>query len=188
MIKSGKLTLLICILAWASLTSTAFAQSGNGNENHTIVFDRGFFGDTYTVDGKESNVDEVENLLVYVPEANSKWNSGNVIRYVSWGIAGVGGFFIGYGIAESQSFDEDAVAGYKRTLGLGAAIVVAALIVEYIGNSRKDGAIELYNSLSGKNQTPASNGSSDETSEEKTSFNIQFGPTPQGGFGLAFNF
>ena len=181
---------LISLLFALVLVSTAFAQQENGtnggNAKHTIVFDRGFFGNTYTVDGNKSDVDEVEKLLEEVPEADSKWTTGNIIRYVSWGIAGVGGFFIGYGIAESQSFDEEVVAGYKRTMGLGAAIVVAALIVEYVGNSKKDGAIELYNSENGKKAGKSE--PDNEIAEEKTSFNIQIGPIPQGGFGVAFNF
>lgn len=180
---------LIALLFAIAIVSTAFAQDGSasGNGKHTLTFDRGFFTNTYTVDGKESNVDEVEKLLLDVPDADSKWTTGNILRYVSWGIAGVGGFFIGYGIAESQSFDEEVVAGYKRTIGLGALIVVAGIIVEKVGNWKKDGAIELYNSENGKSAQKADSTQVSRI-EEKSSFNIQLGPTPQGGFGLAFNF
>ena len=73
-----------------ALAASAFAQGGN--EAHTITMDRGFFGTDYTVDGKESNVDEVENLLLDVPEASEMWSSGNTYCYVSWGMAFVGGF------------------------------------------------------------------------------------------------
>ena len=182
------------------LATAAFAQHGgpesvslDGNAKHTITFYRGFFGDDYTVDGRESNVDEVENLLPYVPEANDQWKTGNILRYVSWGVAFVGGFCVGYGIMDAQSDMEYGTFGNGRgpiIIG-GALAIVAGLIIEKVGNSKKDGAIELYNSQSGKNQAPAAAPDVPESStpeSEETSFNIQVGPTPQGGIGLAFNF
>ncbi|MBR4915812.1 MAG: hypothetical protein IKZ45_01855 [Fibrobacter sp.] len=182
------------------LATAAFAQHGgpesvslDGNAKHTITFNRGFFGDDYTVDGRESNVDEVENLLPYVPDANDQWKTGNILRYVSWGVAFVGGFCVGYGIMDAQSDMEYGTFGNGRgpiIIG-GALAIVAGLIMEKVGNSKKDGAIELYNSQSGKNQAPAAAPDVPESSapeSEETSFNIQVGPTPQGGIGLAFNF
>ena len=186
-------------LFFALAISTAFAQHGGPEAStvdvkgkHTITFNREFFGDDYTVDGRESNVDEVENLLPYVPEANDQWKTGNILRYVSWGVAFVGGFCVGYGIMDAQSDMEYGTFGNGRgpiIIG-GALAIVAGLIMEKVGNSKKDGAIELYNSQSGKNQAPVteSKDSTDEITEEETSFNIQVGPTPQGGIGLAFNF
>ena len=71
------------------LATAAFAQHGgsestylDGNAKHTITYNRGFIFDSYTVDGRESNADEVETLLPYVPEANDQWNTGNVLRYI----------------------------------------------------------------------------------------------------------
>jgi len=186
-------------LFFALAISTAFAQHGGPEAStvdvkgkHTITFNRGFFGDDYTVDGRESNVDEVENLLPYVPDANDQWKTGNILRYVSWGVAFVGGFCVGYGIMDSQNDSEYGTFGNGRgpiIIG-GALAIVAGLIMEKVGNSKKDGAIELYNSQSGKNQAPVteSEASTDEITEEETSFNIQIGPIPQGGIGLAFNF
>ena len=191
---------LVTIFFAFVLATAAFAQHGSasidGNAKHTIVFNRGFFGDNYTVDGRESNVDEVENLLLYVPEANDQWKTGNILRYVSWGVAFVGGFCVGYGIMDAQADSEYGTFGNGRgpiIIG-GALAIVAGLIIEKVGNSKKDGAIELYNSQSGKSQAPTpepSASESDDTAdmtEEETSFNIQLGPTPQGGIGLAFNF
>ena len=185
------------------LATAAFAQHGgpestylDGNAKHTITYNRGFIFDSYTVDGRESNADEVETLLPYVPEANDQWNTGNVLRYVSWGIAFAGGFCVGYGIADAQADTEYGTFGNGRgPIIIGGAIaIVVGINMEKVGNSKKDGAIEIYNSQSGKSQAPAaapefpeSDTSSDET-EEETSFNIQIGPTPQGGIGLAFNF
>lgn len=162
---------LIAIVFIFCLSTISFAEE----EKHTITMDRGFFTTSYTIDGQESDVNAVEYMLLTVYEANDKWNTGNVLRYVSWGVAGVGGFFVGYGAAQSQSFDEDTVNGYKRTMALGGVIVVAALIVKYIGNSKKDSAIELYNELNGK---IISNGS----------FSFDIIPTEKGGIALALNF
>ena len=195
--KKGEIMKNLLILFFALCSAaTAFAQHNSGvidgNAKHTITFERGFFFNTYTVDGRESNVDEVENLLVYVPEANDKWNTGNILRYTSWGIAFAGGFCVGYGLVDAQADMEYGTFGNGRgPIIIGGAIaIVAAIIMEKVGDAKKDGAIELYNSQSGKNAAqpePASE-SDDEISEETTSFNIQFGPTPQGGFGLALNF
>ena len=187
--------LLVTFLALA-FASIAFAQHNDpldGNAKHTIKFERGFFFDTYTVDGRESNVDEVENLLLYVPEANDQWNTGNILRYVSWGIAFAGGFCVGYGIADAQSDMEYGTFGNGRgPIIIGGAIaIVVGVIMEKVGDSKKDGAIELYNSQNGKSAAqpaPASESSDNEITEEETSFNIQIAPTPQGGIGLAFNF
>ncbi len=175
-------TILLALL----IASFGFAQDAEPSGNkHTITFERGFFSDTYTVDGAESDCDAVEKLLIDVPEANDKWGTGNILRYASWGIDGVGGFFIGYAIAMSQSPYEEDINSYKRTLALGAAIVLVGIIVEKVGNSKKDGAIELYNSENGKRLDMNQN---DEIPETATSYNIQIAPTAQGGIGLAFNF
>lgn len=168
------------IFALTIFASFGFAQNSinsfDVNQKHKITYDRGFFTSTYTVDGQEVDLDVVENLLLYVPEAKGKWNSGNIIRYISWAIAGTGGFFIGYGIAMSQNPNEDDDNAYKRTIGLGAGIALVGIILEQFGNHKKDNAIALYNSESGKQ------------SETSTSYNLQIVPTSQGGIGLAFNF
>lgn len=57
----------------------------------------------------------------------------------------------------------------------GGAIIVGALILEYVGNSKKDSAVEIYNSEIGK---IAGN----------ESVNLSIVPTEQGGIALAFNF
>lgn len=176
------------LFALVIFASFGFAQdsanSFDGNQKHKITFDRGFFTNDYTVDGKEVDVDVVENLLLYVPEANSKWSTGNTLRYVSWGIDFIGGFFIGYSIIQSQSPYEEDINSYKTKLALGAGILIVGLILEKVGNSKKDGAIELYNSQSGM-QSQQQNSDASETS---TSYNLQIVPTSQGGIGLAFNF
>ena len=190
---------LVTILFAFVLAATAFAQHGGpaeSNGKHTITLERGFFFDTYVIDGVESSVDDVENLLPYVPEANEQWNTGNILRYVSWSIAFAGGFCVGYGLIDAQSDTEYGTFGNGRgpiIIG-GALAIVAGIIIEKVGNSKKDGAIELYNSQNGKSQAPAGQSapatedSSDEITEEETSFNIQIGPTLQGGFGVALNF
>jgi len=192
-----KLLPLIFALAFSSL---AFAQHEtthvDGNAKHTLTFERGFFFNTYTVDGKESDVDEVERLLLYVPEASDKWSTGNMLRYISWGVAFAGGFCVGYGIADAQADMEYGTFGNGRgPIIIGGAIaIVVGIVLEKVGNSKKDGAIELYNSMSGKNANSPEEGSgehpeaADETTDEATSFNIQIAPTAQGGIGLAFNF
>ena len=169
------------ILAFAL---AAFAFALDGNESHTITMDRGFFSTDYTVDGKESNLDEVEELLLYVPDANEMWSSGNTLRYVSWGMAFVGGFGVGYGIVESQNAIGEGTFQNGRGVYIigGGLLVVAALIMEHIGNSKKDSAIELYNSSSGK--TPKYDGFG---TPIESSYNIQLAPTANGA-ALAFNF
>ena len=57
----------------------------------------------------------------------------------------------------------------------GGAIIVAAFIIERIGNSKKDKAVEIYNNYKGD---IIGNGS----------FSMGIVPTEQGGIALAFNF
>ena len=153
----------------------AFSISFAQGQTHKLAMDRGFFTTDYTIDGQEVDCDAFEQELARVPEAISKWNTGNILRYTSWGIAGVGGFIVGYNIAQSQNPTAEDPNAYKRYLGLGAAIIVAAFVVEYIGNSKKDGAVELYNQKIGNiaGNHPV---------------NWSLVPTEQGGIALAFNF
>ena len=81
--------LIVLIVLFA--TTLSFAQ----DQAHKLNMDRGFFTTDYTIDGQEVDCDAFEQELAKVPEAISKWNTGNVLRYTSWGIAGVGGFIIG---------------------------------------------------------------------------------------------
>jgi hypothetical protein len=160
--------LIVLIVLFATLS---FAQ----DQAHKLNMDRGFFTTDYTIDGQEVDCDAFEQELAKVPEAISKWNTGNVLRYTSWGIAGVGGFIIGYNIVQSQNPAAEDPNAYKRYLGLGGAIIVAAFVMEYIGNSKKDGAVELYNQKIG-------------TITSNDSFSMGIVPTEQGGIALAFNF
>ena len=161
--------LIVLIVLFA--TTLSFAQ----DQAHKLNMDRGFFTTDYTIDGQEVDCDAFEQELAKVPEAISKWNTGNVLRYTSWGIAGVGGFIIGYNIVQSQNPSAEDPNAYKRYLGLGGAIIVAAFVMEYIGNSKKDGAVELYNQKIG-------------TITSNDSFSMGIVPTEQGGIALAFNF
>lgn len=161
--------LIVLIILFA--TTLSFAQE----KQHKLNMDRGFFTTDYTIDGQEVDCDAFEQELAKVPEAISKWNTGNVLRYTSWGIAGVGGFIIGYNIVQSQNPAAEDPNAYKRYLGLGGAIIVAAFVMEYIGNSKKDGAVELYNQKIG-------------TITSNDSFSMGIVPTEQGGIALAFNF
>ena len=163
-----KLFAVLLILCAATLS---FAQG----QAHKLTMDRGIFTTDYTIDGQEVDCDVFEQELARVPEAISKWNTGNILRYTSWGIAGVGGFIVGYNIAQSQNPTAEDPNAYKRYLGLGAAIIVAAFVVEYIGNSKKDGAVELYNQKIGN-------------IADNHSVKWSLVPTEQGGIALAFNF
>ena len=163
-----KLFAVLLILCAATLS---FAQG----QAHKLTMDRGIFTTDYTIDGQEVDCDVFEQELARVPEAISKWNTGNALRYTSWGIAGVGGFIVGYNIAQSQNPTAEDPNAYKRYLGLGAAIIVAAFVVEYIGNSKKDGAVELYNQKIGN-------------IADNHSVKWSLVPTEQGGIALAFNF
>ena len=58
--------------------------------------DRGFFSTDYAIDGQEVDCDAFEQELAKVPEAISKWKTGNILRYTSWGVAAGGGFLVGY--------------------------------------------------------------------------------------------
>ena len=167
-VQMKKLFAILLVLFAASLS---FAQG----QVHKLTMDRGFFTTDYTIDGQEVDCDVFEQELARVPEAISKWNTGNVLRYTSWGIAGVGGFIVGYNIAQSQNPTAEDPNAYKRYLGLGAAIIVAAFVVEYIGNSKKDGAVELYNQKIGN-------------IADNHSVKWSLVPTEQGGIALAFNF
>ena len=162
---------LLIVLLVLFATTLSFAQ----DQVHKLNMDRGFFTTDYTIDGQEVDCDAFEQELAKVPEAISKWNTGNILRYTSWGIAGVGGFIVGYNIVQSQNPAAEDPNAYKRYLGLGGAIIVAAFVMEYIGNSKKDGAVELYNQKIG-------------TITSNDSFSMGIVPTEQGGIALAFNF
>ena len=95
------------------------------------------------------------------------------MRYISWGAAFGGGFLLGYGIAEGSGYQ--APESYKIKVLAGGVIIVAALIVEHIGNSKKDDAIDIYNQKIG-------------TITSNNSFSMGIVPTEQGGIALAFNF
>ena len=161
-----KLFAVLLVLCAATLS---FAQA----PKHTLTMDRGFFTTDYTIDGQEVNSDIFERELANVPEAISKWNTGNTMRYISWGVAFGGGFLLGYGIAEGSGYQ--APNSYKMKILAGGVIIVAALIVERIGNSKKDKAVEIYNNYKGD---ILGNGS----------FSMGIVPTEQGGIALAFNF
>ena len=160
--------LIVLIVLFA--TTLSFAQ----DQAHKLNMDRGFFTTDYTIDGQEVDCDAFEQELAKVPEAISKWKTGNILRYTSWGVAAGGGFLVGYSIAVGSA-PGSSDQGYKRTLALGGVIIVAAFVIEYIGNSKKDGAVELYNNEIGK---IAGN----------ESVNLSLVPTEQGGIALAFNF
>ena len=159
--------LIVLIVLFA--TTLSFAQ----DQAHKLNMDRGFFTTDYTIDGQEVDCDVFEQELANVPEAISKWNTGNTMRYISWGAAFGGGFLLGYGIAEGSGYQ--APESYKMKVLGGGIIIVAALIVEHIGNSKKDDAVDIYNKEIGK-------------IAGKESVNLSLVPTEQGGIALAFNF
>jgi hypothetical protein len=161
-----KLFAVLLVLFAATLS---FAQG----QVHKLTMDRGFFTTDYSIDGQEVDSDAFERELTNVPEAISKWNTGNTMRYISWGAAFGGGFLLGYGIAEGSGYQ--APESYKMKVLAGGVIIVAALIVEHIGNSKKDDAVDIYNKEIGK---IAGN----------DSVNLSLVPTEQGGIALAFNF
>lgn len=161
----------LIVLIVLCATTLSFAQS----QAHKLTMDRGFFTTDYAIDGQEVDCDAFEQELAKVPEAISKWKTGNILRYTSWGVAAGGGFIIGYNIVQSQNPAAEDPNAYKRYLGLGGAIIVAAFVMEYIGNSKKDGAVELYNQKIG-------------TITSNDSFSMGIVPTEQGGIALAFNF
>ena len=161
-----KLFAVLLILCAATLS---FAQG----QAHKLTMDRGFFSTDYTIDGQDVDGDAFEQELAKVPEAISKWNTGNTMRYVSWGAAFGGGFLLGYGIAEGSGYR--APESYKIKVLAGGVIIVAALIVEHIGNSKKDDAVDIYNQKIG-------------TITSNNSFSMGIVPTEQGGIALAFNF
>lgn len=171
-----------------AIISSAFAEEAP--VQHKITFERGLFTNTYTVDGRDSDVDEVENLLLYVPDASAKWETGNTIRHISWGLAFTGGFFIGYGIYDSSTdrLHGTFEGGRGMIIYLGGFAIIAGFILERIGNSKKDTAIEIYNSENGKKSSIPTFGHEDEFKDNQSSFNIEIAPTPLGGVGLAFNF
>ena len=160
---------LFAVLLVLCTATLSFAQA----PKHTLTMDRGFFTTDYTIDGQEVNSDIFERELANVPEAISKWNTGNTMRYISWGVAFGGGFLLGYGIAEGSGYQ--APESYKIKVLAGGVIIVAALIVEHIGNSKKDDAIDIYNQKIG-------------TITSNNSFSMGIVPTEQGGIALAFNF
>ena len=160
---------LFAVLLILCATTLSFAQS----KKHTLTMDRGFFTTDYTIDGQEVDCDAFERELSNVHEAIDKWNTGNTMRYISWGAAFGGGFLLGYGIAEGSGYR--APESYKMKLLAGGVIIVAAFIIDYIGNSKKDKAVEIYNNYKGE---ILGNGS----------FSMGIVPTEQGGIALAFNF
>ena len=94
----------------------------------------------------------------------------------------------------STAFAQDESANGKHTVSLDRRFVKTTYTVDSkksnvdgISNRKKDGVIELYSSENGKSSQKADS-TQECRIEEKSSFNIQLGPTPQGGFGLAFNF
>jgi hypothetical protein len=160
---------LFAVLLVLFATTLSFAQA----QAHKLAMDRGIFTTDYTIDGQDVDSDAFERELANVPEAISKWNTGNTMRYISWGAAFGGGFLLGYGIAEGSGYQ--APESYKMKVLGGGVIIVAALIVEHIGNSKKDDAVDIYNKEIGK---IAGN----------ESVNLSLVPTEQGGIALAFNF
>jgi hypothetical protein len=160
---------LFAVLFVLFATTLSFAQA----QAHKLAMDRGIFTTDYTIDGQDVDSDAFERELANVPEAISKWNTGNTMRYISWGAAFGGGFLLGYGIAEGSGYQ--APESYKMKVLGGGIIIVAALIVEHIGNSKKDDAVDIYNKEIGK---IAGN----------ESVNLSLVPTEQGGIALAFNF
>ena len=94
----------------------------------------------------------------------------------------------------STAFAQDELANGKHTVTLNRGFVKSTYTVDSkrsnvdeVNNRKKDGVIELYKSENAKS-TQKADSTQESRSEEKYSFNIQLGPTPQGGFGLAFNF
>ena len=160
---------LFAVLFVLFATTLSFAQA----QAHKLAMDRGIFTTDYTIDGQDVDSDAFERELANVPEAISKWNTGNTMRYISWGAAFGGGFLLGYGIAEGSGYQ--APESYKMKVLGGGVIIVAALIVEHIGNSKKDDAVDIYNKEIGK---IAGN----------ESVNLSLVPTEQGGIALTFNF
>ena len=160
---------IFAVLLILCAATFSFAQE----QTHKLTMDRGFFTTDYTIDGQEVDCDVFEQELAKVPEAISKWNTGNTMRYISWGAAFGGGFLLGYGIAEGSGYR--APESYKMKVLAGGVIIVAAFFVEHLGNSKKDDAVELYNQKIG-------------TITSNNSFSMGIVPTEQGGIALAFNF
>ena len=160
---------LFAVLLILCATTLSFAQS----KKHTLTMDRSFFTTDYTIDGQEVDCDAFERELSNVHEAIDKWNTGNTMRYISWGAAFGGGFLLGYSIYQGSSYG--AGSSYLMGVAAGGAIIVAAFIIERIGNSKKDKAVEIYNNYKGE---ILGNGS----------FSMGIVPTEQGGIALAFNF
>lgn len=160
---------LFAVLFVLFATTLSFAQA----QAHKLAMDRGIFTTDYTIDGQDVDSDAFERELANVPEAISKWNTGNTMRYISWGAAFGGGFLLGYGIAEGSGYQ--APESYKMKVLGGGIIIVAALIVEHIGNTKKDDAVDIYNKEIGK-------------ITGNDSVNLSIVPTEQGGIALAFNF
>lgn len=98
-------------------------------------------------------LDGIEVILPYVPEAKDKWATGNALRYTSWALALAGGFSLGYGIVDNQSPDAMGEATMSGAWGVmilgGGATIVVAFIMEHVGNSKKDHAIEVFNNQNG---------------------------------------
>jgi hypothetical protein len=160
---------LFVVLLILCVTTLSFAQE----KKHTLTFKRGFFTNDYLIDGQEVSCSDFEYELARDYEAVSKWDTGNTMKYVSWGMAFGGGFLVGYGIAQGSQYGAD--QSYTFKLMAGGVLIVAAFIIERIGNSKKDDAVELYNKNIGK---IAGN----------ESVNLSLVPTEQGGTALAFNF
>lgn len=160
---------LFAVLLILCISTLSFAQE----KQHKLTFNRGFFTNDYLIDGQEVSCSDFEYELARDYEAVSKWDTGNTMKYVSWGMAFGGGFLVGYGIAQGSQYGAD--QSYTFKLMAGGVLIVAAFIIERIGNSKKDDAVELYNKNIGKI-----------TGNE--SVNLSLVPTEQGGIALAFNF
>ena len=160
---------LLVVLLVLCATTLSFAQA----KKHTLTMNRGFFTTDYFIDGQEVDGDAFEMELTNVHDAIDTWNTGNTMRYISWGAGFGGGFLLGYSIFQGSSYG--AGSSYLMGVAAGGAIIVGALILEYVGNSKKDSAVDIYNSEIGK---IAGN----------ESVNLSIVPTEQGGIALAFNF
>ena len=159
--------LIVLIVLFA--TTLSFAQE----KAHTLTFKRGFFTNDYLIDNQEVSCSDFEYELARDYEAISKWETGNTMKYVSWGMSFGGGFLIGYGIVQGSQYGAD--HSYTFKLMAGGVLIVAAFIIVRIGNSKKDDAVELYNKNIGKITS-------------NNSFSMGIVPTEQGGIALAFNF
>ena len=151
------------------LFTFSFAQE----KKHTLAYNDGFFVNDYLIDGQEVSSTEFERELVNDYYAIRKWETGNTMKYISLGMAFGGGILMGYGAYQGSLYN--APQGYHVLLMAGGALLVASLVLDIIGNSKKRTAVKLYNKNSG---ATASN----------NSLSMDIVPTEQGGIALAFKF